>query len=323
MLQFSARPFATLLTICMSFSPAFAQYGAKTAKPYTQADIDYGRKEQARIDSQRSEYAAAKIEKQAAEPFHIVGDLYWVGIHNWGSALIKTSEGLILIDTSWNETAPLVAADIEKLGFKLTDVKIILMTEYHGDHNAGVAYFKEKTGAKVMVMGPDAPLVEKGGNNYPPAKVDRVLKDRDTVKLGNKTLTAYFIPGHTPGSTTWYWQETENGVTYNVADVCCWFTPNNVVTDPENPTEQLRKNWQVLKSLPVDIPFPGIHAYHFDTWTKYDRMKKGEKMPWIDPQGYRGVIAAFEQDFEDKVKQQLKDGPPPPRQGRGGPPPVR
>ena len=72
-----------------------------------------------------------------------------------------------------------------------------------------------------MVMDRDAAFVEKGTDNYPTAKVDRVLHDRDTVKLGDKVLTAYHVPGHTPGSTTWYWQETEAGVTYSVADVCC------------------------------------------------------------------------------------------------------
>ena len=185
----------TLAGLLAAASLAFGQHGAKSAKTYTQADIDNGRKEQARIERQRSDYAAKKIEKDAADPFHIVGDLSWVGVHNWGCALIKTSEGYILIDTGWNETVDKVAADIDKLGAKLTDIKIILMTEYHGDHNAGVAWFREKTGAEVMVMGPDAPLVEKGGNNYPPAKVDRVLKDRDEVRLGGKTLTAYGIHG--------------------------------------------------------------------------------------------------------------------------------
>ena len=184
------------------------------AKPYTDDDIAYGRTQQARIDKQRSAYASAKIEKDAAPPFHILGGLYWVGVHNWGCALIKTSEGYILIDTGWNETASLVASDIEQLGIKLSDIKILLMTDWHGDHNAAVAFFKEKTGAQLMVMDRDAAFVEKGTDNYPAAKVDRVLHDRDTVKLGDKVLTAYHVPGHTPGATTWYWQETEAGVTY-------------------------------------------------------------------------------------------------------------
>lgn len=81
----------------------------------------------------------------------------------------------------------------------------------------------------------------------------------------DKALTARHISAHTPGSTTWYWQEIENGKTYNVGDVCCWFTPDNMVSDPQYPTALLEKNWEVLKSLPVDVPLPGIRHYHFDT----------------------------------------------------------
>jgi hypothetical protein len=113
--------------------------------------------------------------------------------------------------------------------------------------------------------------------------VDRVLHDRDTVTLGGRTLTAYHIPRHTPGSTTWYWHEQQDGVTYNVADVCCWFTPANVVSDPQYPTKLLEQDWATLKSLPVDIPLPGIHHYHFDYLGKMTRLKAGEKNVWIDP----------------------------------------
>jgi imidazolonepropionase-like amidohydrolase/glyoxylase-like metal-dependent hydrolase (beta-lactamase superfamily II) len=230
-----------------------------------------------------------------------------------------TPKGIIMLDTGWQDTTELLQRNIEKLGFALSDIKIILMTEFHGDHNGGVAYFKQATGAQVMVMDDDVSDVEKG-TQYPGAKVDRILHDRDTVTLGGKTLTAYHIPGHTPGSTTWYWQETENGVTYNVGDVCCWFTPANVVSDPQYPTKLLEKDWATLKSLPVDIPLPGIHHYHFDYLGKMARLKSGEKNVWIDPEGYRGVIASFEQDFKDKVVEQTKNGPPPPRPGGAGPP---
>lgn len=296
---------------------AGAQYGATIAKPYTQADVAYGRKLQAKIDEARSESTGA-IAKMPVDPFHVVGDVYDIGVHNWGVYLVVTPKGIIMLDTGWGDTTELLQRNIEKLGFALSDIKIILMTEFHGDHNGGVAYFKRVTGAQVMVMDDDVKDVELG-TQYPAAKVDRVLHDRDTVELGGKVLTAYHIPGHTAGSTTWYWQETEGGVTYNVGDICCWFTPANVVSDPQYPTKLLEKDWATLKSLPVDIPLPGIHHYHFDYLGKMARLKNGEKNVWVDPQGYRGVIAAFEQDFKDKVVEQTKNGPPPPRPA--GPPP--
>jgi metallo-beta-lactamase class B len=314
---------ASILAAC-STAPGTGQnskYGATVAKPYTAEDVAYGRKLQVKIDAARAASTDDKISKAAMEPFRIVGDLYFVGVHNFGVYVVKTPDGVIMLDSGWADTAEKTEASLKKIGVNLTDIKYILMTENHGDHNSAIAYYKEKTGAQVWVMEGDEAGIEKGntspnpGMNAKPAKVDRVIHDRDQLKFGGKVLTAYHIPGHTPGSTTWYWQESENGQTYNVADVCCWFTPNNVVSDPMYPTDLLRHNWEVLKSLPVDIPTPGIHTYHFDLLGKLDRIKAGEKPldVWIDPQGYRGVIAAFEQDFEDKVKQQLKDGPPPPR----------
>lgn len=306
------------IVLAGGMTAAAQQYGATVAKPYTQADIDYGRKLQAKIDKARADSSGA-IAKMPIEPFHLVGDVYDIGVHNWGVYLVVTPKGLIMLDTGWGDTTELLQRNIEKLGFSVSDIKIILMTEWHGDHNAGVAYFKQASGAQVMVMDDDVKFVEEG-TAYPAAKVDRILHDRDTVSLGGKTLTAYHIPGHTPGSTTWYWQESEGGVTYNVGDVCCWFTPANVVSDPQYPTKLLEKDWEVLKSLPVDIPLPGIHHYHFDYLGKTARLKAGEKNVWVDPQGYRGVIAAFEQDFKDKVVEQTKNGPPPVRAGDGPPP---
>jgi imidazolonepropionase-like amidohydrolase/glyoxylase-like metal-dependent hydrolase (beta-lactamase superfamily II) len=317
--KFRHLGFATLACFYLAGLPGTAQqYGATVAKPYTQADIDYGRKLQAKIDKARADSTGA-IAKMPIEPFHVVGDVYDIGVHNWGVYLVVTPKGIIMLDTGWQDTTELLQRNIEKLGFALSDIKIILMTEFHGDHNGGVAYFKRATGAQVMVMDDDVADVEKG-TQYPGAKVDRILHDHDTVTLGGKTLTAYHIPGHTPGSTTWYWQETEGGTTYNVGDICCWFTPANVVSDPQYPTKLLEKDWATLKSLPVDIPLPGIHHYHFDYLGKMARLKAGEKNVWVDPEGYRGIIASFEQDFKDKVVEQTKNGPPPARAG-GGPPP--
>jgi metallo-beta-lactamase class B len=295
-------------------------YGAATAQPYTPADVAYGRTLQARIDAARDASRDDSISKAAMEPFRVVGDLYFVGVHNFGVYVLKTPAGVIMLDTGWADVTDKTTASLAKIGVKLRDIKIILMTENHGDHNSAAAYFKEQSGAQIWVMEGDVEGLEKGNTspnpaalNAIPVKVDHVLHDREQLKFGGKVLTAYHIPGHTKGSTTWYWQETGNGQTYNVADVCCWFTPENVVSNPDFSVAQLRQNWAVLKSLPVDIPAPGIHTYHFDMLGKLERQARGEKNVWIDPQGYRGIIAAFERDFEDKLQQQLKDGPPPPR----------
>ncbi len=316
---------ALLLTLVVNLPaqqvPAGWQTGGQVAPPYTQDDVTYGRKLQAKIDKARDDSRGA-VSTMPATPFHVIGDVYDIGVHNWNVYVVKTPEGDIMLDTGWPYTAEIIEREMNSIGIKTTDIKIILTTEWHGDHNGGVAYFQKKSGAKLMVMAEDVADIS-AGKAFPAGHVDRILHDRDTVTLGGKTLTAYHIPGHTPGSTTWYWQETEAGKTYNVADVCCWFTPDNVVSDSQYPTKTLENNWAVLKSLPVDIPLPGIHSYHFDTMGKLARIKAGEQNVWLDPQGYRGIIASFEQDLKDKVIAQQKSGPPPPRTGGPGPRPAK
>jgi len=308
---------AMIVAAC-SATLAMAQPGATTAEPYSEADVQYGKMLQAKIDVDRAWANENDMRGEVIEPFRVVGDLYWFGTYGSGGALVRTPEGLVMIDFAWqDDVADKVIQSLEEAGFKLSDVKYFLATENHGDHTGGVARIIEESGAKLLVMEGDEEDIESGAR-YPAAKVDEVISDGYQLKFGGKVFTAYHIKGHTKGSTTWYWQETENGQTFNVADVCCWFVPRNVVSDPEFPTELLRENWQVLKSLPVDVPFPGIHTWHFNTYGKVARVKAGEDRlgVMVDPQGYRGVIASFERDFEEKVVQQLKDGPPPPREPR-------
>jgi len=147
-------------------------------------------------------------------PAHrVVGNVYYVGSKGLASYLITTPEGHILINSSMEANVPLIQASVEKLGFKFSEVKILLISHAHWDHCAGSARVKELTGAKYMVMDGDVPVVESGGkedfqygnspdNQYRPAKVDRVLHDGEEVKLGGVVLVAHKTPGHTRGCTT-------------------------------------------------------------------------------------------------------------------------
>jgi metallo-beta-lactamase class B len=308
------------MTIAVALSALVSSVALAKVAPYTEADITYGRTLQAKIDAARAVSTDPKISKAPIEPFRIVGDLYFAGVHNWGVYLVKTPKGVVMLDSGWDDTLPLLEASLVKLKIKWSDIKYILMTEAHRDHNGAIGTVKAKTGAQIWVMEGDEKAVESGSGmtpnaseKIPGAHVDRVLRDRDQLKFGGRTFTAYHIPGHTKGSTTWVWQEREAGKTYTVGDICCWFTPDNVVSNPDFSVATLRNNWAVLKSLSIDVPAPGIHTYHFDLIGKLARKAKGEAFPWLDPQGYRGVIAAFERDFEDKLAKQIKDGPPPPR----------
>ena len=146
--------------------------------------------------------------------FRVAGNLYYVGSKGLASYLVATPEGHILINSDLEASVPLLRTSVESLGFKFTDIKILLISHAHWDHNSGSALIKELTGAKYLVMDTDVETVESGGKSdfqyrndpntlYRPTKVDRVLHDGEEVKLGGSVLTARLTPGHTKGCTTW------------------------------------------------------------------------------------------------------------------------
>ena len=153
-------------------------------------------------------------------PHKVIGNVYFVGTVNLGNYLITTPEGHILINTDFEETVPVVRAAVEKLGFKFTDIKIILGSHAHGDHMEGDAMAKELTGARVMAMEQDVPALKKMTPGGKPHPIDRVLHDGDEVKLGGSMLTAHLTAGHTKGCTTWSMKTIEAGKTYDVVIVC-------------------------------------------------------------------------------------------------------
>lgn len=256
-------------------------------------------------------------------PFHIAGNLYYVGSKGLANYLIVTPQGNILINSDLEANVPMIEASVEKLGFKFKDTKILLISHAHWDHVAGSAKIKEMTGAKYMVMDADVPVVESGGkadyqygNNpgslYPPTKVDRVLHDGDEVKLGGTVLVAHLTPGHTKGCTTWTMKVTESG---NIYDAVIIGSPNagspsvNVVFKLVNNraypqiAEDYERMWRVLESLPCDI-FLGAHGDYLGLEEKYARMTEGSANSFIDPGGYKKYIAQKEQDFRAELAKQ-------------------
>jgi len=251
-------------------------------------------------------------------PFHIAGNLYYVGSKGLANYLVTTPQGNILINSDLEANVPIIQASIEKLGFKFNDTKILVISHAHWDHDAGSAKIKERTGASYMVMDADVPVVESGGkldfqygNNpdflYPPTKVDRVLHDGDEVRLGGAVLVAHLTPGHTKGCTTWTMKVTEGGKTYNVVIIG---SPNvnpgyKLIHNNNYPqiAEDYVRMWAILKSLPCDI-FLGAHGSYFGLEEKYPRLKDGAANPFVDPVGYKKYIAEKEQDFNTELAKQ-------------------
>ena len=251
-------------------------------------------------------------------PFRIVGNLYYVGSKGLANYLIVTPQGNILINSDTEKNVPMIKASIEKLGFKFSDTKILLISHAHWDHDAGSALIKKETGAQYMVMDADVPVVESGGKAdfnygndpatlYAPVKVDRVLHDGDEVRLGGSVLVAHLTPGHTKGCTTWTMKVSGGGKTYNVVIVG---SPNvnpgyKLVNNKAYPqiAQDYERMWSVLKSLPCDI-FLGAHGEYFGMEAKYARMKQGGANPFIDPEGYKKYVAQKEADFYAELKKQ-------------------
>jgi metallo-beta-lactamase class B len=251
-------------------------------------------------------------------PFRIAGNLYYVGSKGLANYLITTPQGHILINSDLEQSLPLIRSSIEKLGFRFDDIRILLISHAHWDHDAGSAAIKKLTGATYMVMDGDVSVVESGGRTdfrygsdtamlYPPAKVDRVLHDGDEVKLGGATLVAHLTPGHTRGCTTWTMKVREGDNSYHVVIIG---SPNvnegyKLVGNSGYPeiASDYERTFRVLKALPVDI-FLGAHGSYFDLQKKYERLKEGAVTPFIDPVGYKAYVAEREDAFRRELAKQ-------------------
>lgn len=263
--------------------------------------------------------ASAQLPTSWTEPFpphKIAGNLYYVGSKDLASYLVATPEGHVLINSSLEESVPLIRASIEKLGFKFTDVKILLISHAHSDHCAGSAEIIRQTKAQYVVMDEDAAAVESGGDKksrfkasylqFQPAKVDRRLKDGDEVKLGGSTLVANLTPGHTRGCTTWTMKvDGLNAVIIGSPNVNPGYT---LVNNKDYPTiaTDYERCFRVLKSLPVDL-FLGAHGGYYDMEAKHARIGTSTANPFIDPEGYHRYVEDREKAFlAELAKQQAK-----------------
>jgi len=255
--------------------------------------------------------------------FRVTGNLYYVGSQGLASYLITTAEGHILINSNLESSVPQLRESVESLGFKFADIKILLISHAHWDHDAGSAAIKAMTGARYFVMDADVPVVESGGRSdyqygstpsavYPPTTVDRVLHDREEVRLGDVTLIAHLTPGHTKGCTTWSLR-VRNGTQELVAVIVG--SPNvnpgtSLVRNAAYP--QIQADYEMmfrrLRELPADI-FLGSHGGYFGLEGKYAQMQQGVQAPFVDPEGYRRYVASKEAAFRAELARQLAAPP--------------
>ena len=252
---------------------------------------------------------AAQVDRNKPFPAHkVIGNVYFVGTADLGSYLITTPEGHILINTDYESTVPQIRASVEKLGFKFTDIKIILGSHAHGDHMEGDALVKQMTGAQVVAMAEDVPALEAmkpGGKAHP---IDRVIHDGDSVALGGTSLTAHLTPGHTRGCTTWTLKAQEDGKSYDVVIIgSLGVNPGfKLVNNAEIPhqADEYRRAFKVSRGLHCDVPLAS-HGAMYNLADKYPRIGKGSN-PFIDPAGYKAELDLDEAMFNAVLAAQQK-----------------
>src|SRR5437867_10853870 len=234
-------------------------------------------------------------------PAHkVIGNIYFVGTEGLGSFLITTPQGHILINSDYEQTVPMIRTSVEKLGFRFTDVKILLGSHAHADHMEGDALFKKLTGARVMALEQDVPLLQKlrpGGKPHP---IDRILHDGDEVTLGGVTLVAHLTPGHTRGCTTWTMKVQDGGRAYDVVIIgSVGVNPgfklvNN--TDIPHIADEFERAFTVMRALPCDIPLAS-HPAMFNMIEKHAKLGQGGTNPYVDPAGYKAELDLTEAMF--------------------------
>lgn len=272
---------------------------------------------QAGVQSQRLDTSTWN-DREA--PFRLAGPIHYVGTRHLAAFLIASPQGHILIDGGMASTAPLIEGSIRELGYKPEDIRILLTTQAHFDHVGSHAHFKKLSGAMVQAMTGDETLLRDGGASdylfgrhseyhFQPLTVDRVLKDGDIVTIGGVRLTARHTPGHTPGSATYEMTVTEGGRDFRVVFAAST-TVNpgtRLVNTPSYPgiMADFRRAFEVLQSLQPDI-FLAPHAEFFDLQAKRAAVAKDQPAAaaFVDPAGYRRMIAERRKAFETLVAQE-------------------
>ena len=255
---------------------------------------------------------------KAFPPFRMIGSIYWIGGYDLSTYLIATPQGHILINTGLSQTVGQITANVVQLGFKVEDIKILTATHGHFDHVAGLAQLKKLTKAQMVMSEQDAALLESGGKTdfrwgadpdaaFEPVRVDRRLKDGDTIELDGVVLTAHHHPGHTKGATSFTLNITEGGKTYRVG-IMNMGSINPGVTVRGMPTypsigDDYSRTFRAQKALMIDV-FLASHASQFKLHDKYKPGDAYQADRFVDPAGYRAAVDDLEMTYRKQMAQE-------------------
>jgi len=263
------------------------------------------------------DFLAVAMKKWTApfEPFQLIDNIYYVGTDGIAVYVIKTSQGLILMDTAMPQSTGMIKDNIAKLGFKVADIKIILNTHAHLDHTGGFAEIKKETGAQLIAGERDKPLLEGGyypGDEknedlaFPAVKVDRAVKEGDNVTLGDTTLTAHATPGHSPGCTSWELTVKDGKENREVLFFCSGTVAlNRLVGQPTYPgiVDDYRATFAKAKAMKIDVLL-GPHPEVYGMQAKRAEMKEGAPNPFVKPGEIVTYATGLSEDFDKQLTKQ-------------------
>ena len=265
--------------------------------------------------------AAARRNRHITfEPFRIAGNLYYVGSSDVTSFLLTGPAGHVLVDGGYPETAPLIVQSIGKLGFKITDVKVLLNSHAHFDHAGGLKELQDASGAQLWISEWDAEAIASGGahdpsatfiSRYPAPRIDHRFRDGTTVRLGPLELTAHVTAGHTRGCTSWSFPVRDGDRELQAVSICSLsLLPGMSFVEPEKYPgirADFERSFQTLRSLPADI-FLGAHASFFDMHRKLRERAQAQDPvdPFLDGEGYLAYIEDAEKRFRAAVGDQQR-----------------
>ena len=263
--------------------------------------------------------AALKVKwNTPTEPFKMIGNVYYVGTDGLASYLITSPQGHILVDTAMPEATSQIKASIEKLGFKISDIKYLLNTHAHIDHTGGLAEMKQASGAQLVAGAADKPLLEGGyypgaqedtALAFPPVKVDRTVREGDKVTVGDVTLTARETPGHSPGCTSWEFSVKDGDATRSALVFCSGTVAlNRLVTNPTYPgiVTDYRTTFARAKDMKVDVLL-APHPEMYKMAEKRAKLAEGGPNPFVNPGEFNAYAETLEKAFEDALAKQTAD----------------
>lgn len=248
------------------------------------------------------------------QPFRIAGNVYYVGTWDLACYLITTTQGNILINTGLAASAAQIKSNIEILGFKFSETKILLTTQAHYDHVGAMAAIKEMTDAQLMADEEDAAVLADGGSSdygfggngssFAPVKPDRLLHDGDTIQLDNMQIVMLHHPGHTKGSCSFLFTVNDENKTYRVfiANMPTIITNKRFadVTSYPGIAKDYAYTLQAMKNIPFDI-WLASHASQFNMHAKHKPGDKYNPAAFTGQQGYDAALNDLQQQFDEKM----------------------